>query len=218
MESTLHQQLKVRYAGRGQRTEVRLDGFRIDAMTGGKLIEIQFSSLGAIRDKIRRLLQRRKVLVVKPIVVRKCIVKLARKGGQEVSRRMSPKRCGPLALFDELVYFTDVFPHRNLTLEAPLIEIEELRFPKRRRRADFSVEDRRLVKIVGVVKLKTLDDLWRLADASAIDQPFNTEQLAKHLQVPRWQAQRIAYCWRRTGAVEQVGKQGNALLYRRAAA
>jgi len=33
------------------------------------------------------------------------------------------------------------------------------------------------------------------------------------MKIDRWIAQRIAYCLRKMGAVEQVGKQGNALLY-----
>ena len=44
-------------------------------------------------------------------------------------------------------------------------------------------------------------------------QPFHTGHLAESLRVDRWSAQRIAYCFRQTGAVLQVGKQGNARLY-----
>lgn len=37
--------------------------------------------------------------------------------------------------------------------------------------------------------------------------------LAALLRVDRWIAQRIAYCFRETGTVRQVGKQGNTRLY-----
>ena len=43
---------------------------------------------------------------------------------------------------------------------------------------------------------------------------FHTAHLADKLKVPRWTAQRIAYCLREMRAVEIAGKQGNALLYR----
>ena len=216
-ESTLHQQLKAHYAASTSRTEVRVGRYRIDAIVRGRLIEIQFSSLASIRHKIRELLAEHRVLVVKPIIARKRIVKLARAGGDEIGRRMSPKRCGPISIFDELVYFTDVFPHRRLTLEAPLVEIDELRFPKRRRRLDYSVHDRRLAKLGDIVRLKTRADLWKLAAPRGLEDTFHTANLAQRLNVPRWQAQRIAYCWRHMGVVEAVGKSGASILYRRAA-
>ncbi len=113
METTLHRQLKEHFAGSTGRTEVKLGRYRIDVVRGKKLIEIQCSGLAAIRDKIRRLCAEHKVEVVKPLVMRKRIVKLAEQGGEIVSQRWSPKRGKPLDLFDELIYFTRAFPHPN---------------------------------------------------------------------------------------------------------
>jgi hypothetical protein len=48
-------------------------------------------------------------------------------------------------------------------------------------------------------------------------QPFHTGHLAESLQVHRWMAQRIAYCFRQMGAVREVGKRGNSRLYEFAA-
>jgi hypothetical protein len=124
VETSLHRELKQRYAGDAARTEVVLDGYRIDAIAHGTLIEIQHGSLVAIRDKIRRLLDKHRVLIVKPIVASKLLVKQDVAGGPAVARRWSPKRGQLLDIFDELVYFTRVFPHRRLTLEVVLVEIE----------------------------------------------------------------------------------------------
>ena len=86
-----------------------------------RLVEIQHGSLAAIRDKVRRLLDDdHRVTVVKPIVARKRLIKRAAKGGEVVDRRFSPKRGRLFDLFDELVHFTRVFPHRRLILEVPL--------------------------------------------------------------------------------------------------
>ena len=54
METSLHRDLKKLYAGDDSQTEVVLGGYRIDAVSGGRLIEIQHGSLSAIRDKIVR--------------------------------------------------------------------------------------------------------------------------------------------------------------------
>lgn len=221
METSLHRQLKALYAGHEARTEERLEGYRIDAVRGEELIEIQHGSLAAIRDKIRTLVERHRVLVVKPLIVRKTLVSLKRKGGKEIGRKFSPKRGSLLDLFDELVYFTRVFPHPNLTIETPLVEIEERRYPghgrrRRWRTKDFVVQDQSLVAVKSVERFATCADLWRLVPGG-LAAPFHTGNLAETLGVRRGVAQRIAYCLRQTGAAAVCGKTGNALLYERAA-
>lgn len=216
METSLHRQLKEHYAGQGEQ-EVACEGYRIDAVHQDQLIEIQHGSLAAIRDKISRLLKKHRVKVVKPIIARKLLVKLDRRGGKTIEKRSSPKKGQLLDLFDELVYFTKVFPHERLTLEVALVEVEELRYPghgrrRRRRERDFQIEDQRLVELVDVHQFRTLADLRKLLPRR-LPKPFHTEHLAKGLGVQRWIAQRIAYCLRETGAIRMVGKQGNALLY-----
>lgn len=217
METSLHRQLKAHYAGEDGCVEVVCDGYRIDAVRGDELIEIQHGSLAAIRDKVRRLLKRHAVRVVKPIVAEKLLVKLAERGGAEIDRRRSPKRGTVLDLFDELVYFTRVFPHERLALEVVLVEVEERRYPgrgKRRRRSerDFQIEDQRLTRIVAEHRFATVADLRRLLPRR-MPRQFHTAHLAERLKAPRWTAQRIAYCLRQMGAVEVVGKTGNAILY-----
>jgi hypothetical protein len=44
-------------------------------------------------------------------------------------------------------------------------------------------------------------------------EPFSTSDLATAIGQPRWLARRMAYCLRHMGALDPVGKQGNAILY-----
>ncbi len=221
METSLHRQLKVHYAGEGAELEVVLGRYRIDVVVGQQLIEIQHGSLSAIRDKVRDLLQEREVLVVKPIVAAKTLVKLQRKGGKVLQRRRSPKKGCLLDLFNELVYFTKTFPHPRLTLEIVLVDVEEHRYPRARpsrRGKKYQVQDLKLLGVRQTHRLCTPHDLLALLPPD-LPPTFNTAQLAEALGVKQWMAQRIAYCLRHTGAARQVGKQGNLLLYqlRRAA-
>ena len=217
METSLHRQLKQQYACGGAAQEVKLGAFRIDVVNPDQLVEIQHGSLAAIRDKVAHLLAEHRVLIVKPIIARKRIIQLKRRGGAVVSQRWSPKRGTPLDLFGELVHFTRVFPHANLTLEVPLVEVEERRFPghgrKRWRHADDrQVEDVCLVEVGEVYRFSTANDLLQLLP-SRLPQPFHTGHLAEQLNVQHFVAQRIAYCMRQTGAVTEVGKRGNTRLY-----
>jgi len=221
METSLHRELKRHYAGPDGRTEVRVGRFRADAVVcdarGKQLIEIQHGPLWVIRDKIRELTRRHRVRIVKPIVGRKRLIKLNRKGGRVIDERMSPRQGKLLELFDELVYFTRAFPHRNLALEVLLVDIEERRYPRpsRRRpwRKQYAIEDQHLLGIRQSLQISDANDLIQLIDCS-LAPTFGTSHLAEALDIARWRAQRIAYVLRESGAVAAVGKQRGAWIYR----
>lgn len=217
METSLHRQLKENYADADALLEAPLDGFRIDVLSGDRAVEIQHGSLVAIRDKVAKLLKKRRVVVVKPIVIRKRIVRQDAKAGRVLSRRLSPKQGSIWDLFHELVYFTRVFPHHNLSLDVPLVDIEEWRYPghgrrRRWRRDDFQVEDQKLTHIHRTCQFRIGADLVDLIPPG-LPEPFHTGQLAEHLNLPRWIAQRIAYCLRKMHIADEMGKAGNARLY-----
>ena len=144
MESTLHRQLKELYGGPSGEQEVRVGDFWIDAVVRGRLIEIQRASLSGIRVKVAKLLESHRVTIVKPLAARTYIVRRDKPGGEIISARYSPLRRSILNVFDELVHFGDVFPHPKLTFEIVMIEQEESRISRRKKRfngPDFAVED-----------------------------------------------------------------------------
>lgn len=217
METSLHKQLKDAYADGTAEIEVPLGDYRIDVVQPGLLVEIQHGSLAAIRDKVQKLLKDHRVLVVKPILIEKRLVKLDKKDGKVVSQRKSPKTGRLLDVFDELLYFTRVFPHPNLLLEVPLVDVKELRYPghgrrRRKRKNDFVVQDRILTGIRETHRFSTHGDLIRLVPPG-LPRPFHTGDLAKIMDIHRGLAQKICYCFRHMGTVKQVGKKGNAFLY-----
>jgi hypothetical protein len=217
METSLHRALKQFYMTEGAATEVKLGRYRIDVIRDAELVEIQHGSLAAIRDKIRSLTAEHDVRVVKPIVVRKTLIKRARKNGKVVGRRMSPKRGAMVDLFDELIYFRRVFPHPRLTLDVVLVDVEEWRYPghgrRRWRRPNaFQVEDQRLLEVHEVRTFRTGDDLIALLPPK-LPAPFHSGHVAEQLGIARWIAQRIVYCLREMAIVRQVGKLGNTRLY-----
>ncbi len=216
METSLHRQLKALYSAEPEAQEVRLGTFRIDAVHQGRLIEIQQGSLGAIRPKIRRLLEEHDVLIVKPLAAQKVLIRRKRAGGAIVSTRLSPRHETIADLFADLVYFVDIFPHPRLTLEVVLTRQEEHRVNAKKkwwRGPDFRVTDRLLVGIEGRVTLRDTADLLRLLP-TGLDEQFTTGEIARLAPMPRWLAQKMAYCLRKMGALEALGKQGNSWLYR----
>jgi hypothetical protein len=236
METSLHRDLKRLYAGKDAQFEVSLEGYRIDVVSGRCLVEIQHGSLAAIRDKIKALLRNHRVVVVKPIIVQKRLIRRSSKDGPVVAERVSPKRGTLLDIFDELVHFTRVFPHKRLTLEVPLVDIEEWRYPGHGRRRrwridDYQIEDQKLLAVHETYRFRSAADLAMPffakknspisvdsgITALPLPRPFHTGHLAESLHIKRWIAQRVAYCFREMGAVREVGKQGNTRLYEFAA-
>lgn len=220
MATLLHQQLKEHYVSDPDRHEVVVGGFRIDAVDRkGRLIEIQCASLSAIRNKIRTLVDDHHVVVVKPLAARKKIVTLHRRGGDIVSTRFSPVRQTIAHVFLELVHF-GIFPHPRLQLDVLLTVQEEVRVPPTGQsswRKKYSVEERTLVTVEHHVKLKTANDLWKALDLQLPEQ-FTTADLVSASKMPRWLAQKAAWCFRRMEFFDVCGKAGNSVVYRLAKA
>jgi len=218
METTLHRQLKQRYDQTGRQQEVAVGPFRVDAVRSGWLVEIQTGSLAAIRNKVGRLLEAHRVLVVKPLPVRKFLVKWNRAATRVISSRYSPFRGHPTDAFVELVHLVELFPHPRLAVELLVVELEEHRVPSRRARCGYRVKDRVLRDVRTCIRLRQPQDLVALLpeglQRQAATQAVTTADMARHLDVPRWVAQKVAYCLRKSGAARVVGKRGNALLYR----
>ena len=217
METSLHRALKGQYATGGSgRPEVAICGFRIDAVDeAGRLIEVQSGPLGPLRGKLSRLLPDHRVRIVKPVILRRRLVRRLRADGPDVATRTSPRRGALHDVFDDLVGVVRVFPHSNLEIEVLGVTIDEVRTP-RRRRPGYSILDRRLGSICASALIARPEDLWTLLpDGCDGREPFTTVDLASRLARPQWFAQRVAYCLRLTGAARVVGKSGNRLIYQR---
>jgi len=216
-EKPLHAALKDWYARPGDRFEEQVDGFIIDIVRDGLLIEIQTTSLASLKQKLFTLVKDHQVRLVYPVAREKWIVKLAEDGPGVSSRRKSPKRGKIEDLFRELVSFPQLMAHANFSLDALLIQEEEVRcYDETRawRRRGWVTQERRLLQVVDQVRFSTPADLGKLLPQD-LEEPFTTADLAAAIARPRRLAQRMAYCLREMGEIEAVDKQGNAILYRR---
>ena len=69
------------------------------------------------------------------------------------------------------------------------------------------------MSVESVQRFTTAADLLQLIP-STLPATFHTGQLAEAIGQSREKAQQIAYCFRHMKITRQVGKEGNALLYR----
>lgn len=215
METTLHKQLKQLYGGENGRSEVSVGGFRVDAVVGETLVEVQLGKLLAIRQKLGRLLQDHKVLVIKPVVTGTIYHWYDRSGGL-LLRRYQSRQNAAWSFFQELVYLTNIFPHGNLTIQIPFVTLEDHRlsprFVRRIRRRRATILDVRLAWIQHQTVLSTARDVMKLLPS---DMPLllSTPMLERFLRISPWQAQQILYCLRKFGLIRQVGYKNRFRIY-----
>ena len=234
-EQPLHAALKAYYAGPDAETEVLVDGYHVDVVRDGVLIEIQTGNFSAIKRKLGHLVPHHPLRLVYPIAVEKWILKYSQEGGKgsqtspdvrirlrrsdstSANRRKSPKRGRPVDLFAELVSFPQLALSPNFTLELALIQEEEVRRDtgkKRWRRRGWETVERRLIQVLARRTFRGPDDFARLLPPD-LPETFTTADIAAGLQAPLWLAQKTAYCLREMGAIERVGVDGRSSLYAR---
>lgn len=215
-ETSLHADLKAWYAQAGDLLETPVDAFVIDIVRGEQLIEIQTGNFTAIRRKLQRLLDNHPITLVHPIARARWIVRQTA-AGETLARRKSPARGRVEDVFWELVRIPGLLAHPNLTLEVLLIQEEQIWRDDGRgswRRRHWSMYDRRLLAVLERATFVAPTDLLALLPP-ALPQPFTNQDLATALFCRPALAQKMTYCLRQLGVVEQVGKRGNAGLLQR---
>ena len=212
-EGPLHAALKQWYQQRHDRIEVKIDGYFVDILRGEQIIEIQTGGFTAIRQKLKSLLRQHRVRLVYPMAENAFLLKM-NSDLTHCQRRLSPKHRCLHHLFEELIALPKLINHPNFDLEILLIEEEQVRNlkPKKRSRKGWRLVERRLLNVRSQHLFQSRDDLLALLPDD-LNPCFDTAELASKLGIPRHLAQKMAYCLRHCQSIEVVGKKGNALLY-----
>ena len=217
-EGPVHQALKNLYSEAGATQEVAIGNYVADVVSKDRVLyEIQTSGFSGLRRKLETLLEEHHVVLVHPIAATRYIIKVSEDTDLPAKRRRSPKKGGVANLLDSLVSIPDLLNHPRFELEIVLTSEEEFRVPSNSRgwrRKGWRVARRELVEVLEAHRFAEVADLWSLAPGE-LPEVFTTSDLAQVMAQPRGMAQKLAYCLREAGAIEMVGKRGNALEYRR---
>lgn len=209
-ESPLHRALKELYARPGDAFEVPIEGFIADIARGRDLIEVQTGSFGAMANKLDRLLDHYRLLLVYPVAETTFLV---RPNGQ---RRRSPRRGTPHDLFRELASIPTLLDHPHFALEVVMLTVErhQTHDPRARRgRGGYRTIERRLDEVHSQIRFDTPADLLRLVP-DGLPEVFGTKELAEGAGIPRTVAQAMAYCCVRLGLFVAQGRTRAGVQYR----
>ena len=216
-EKPLHADLKRWYYRPGDRLEVPVDGYVVDLVRDGLLVEIQTCGFHPLAGKLRRLSRNHRVRLVHPLPARKTLVKLPASFGEEPVRRRSPKKTRPWEIFGELVHIPRLISVDCFSLELIMVDMEEVRRRDSRRgwrRGGWVVEERRLAEVLEVIRLESPEDLMALLP-SGLPRELTTSDISRMTPMPRRMASKAAYCLSRCGCLTRIGKRGRSYLYRR---
>ncbi|MGD1994631.1 MAG: hypothetical protein PVI59_15665 [Anaerolineae bacterium] len=214
-EKPLHAALKQWVAQPGDRFEVPIDGYVVDIVRGDLLIEIQTGNFSTVKEKVTDLVARHRLRLVYPIAREKWLLKLPRQAGGETERRKSPKRGQIEELFRELVSFPELLVERNFSLAVLFTQEEEVRRydgQRRWRRRGWRTEERRLLAVVQQRLFEGPKDAATLLPQE-LPKHFTTADLAEAIGRSRWWGQKMAYCLRKMGVIEDIGRRGRSILY-----
>ncbi|MFH1569216.1 MAG: hypothetical protein ABIL09_14570 [Gemmatimonadota bacterium] len=214
-ERSLHAAVKDWYARPGDRTETEVDGYVVDLVREGELIEIQTGGFAPLRRKLDELTRAHRVRLVHPIATEKWILRVEADGQTPIGRRRSPKRGRPEDVFEHLVSIPHLMERQHFTLQLLMIREEEVRrFDGNGgwRHPEWTRLDRRLIDVVAQRDLVAPDDCRAFLPAS-MPRPFTNRDLAAAADLRLSLAGKLTYCLRKMGVLEVVGKVGNSQLH-----
>jgi hypothetical protein len=216
-EQPLHSALKSWYAGTDGQMEVDVDGYIIDVVQGQQLIEIQTGNFTAIKTKMNQLAKHHPIKLVYPITTGKFLLKLPIQSGKQSQRRKSPKKGQSRQIFAELVSFPELLLLNNFSIELALIDEEEVRqFTGKKLwyQNGWVTISRRLLDVNQTLCFENAEEISKLLPGN-LPAEFTTADIAISSDMPRWLAQKMAYCLRKMGVIQIIGKRKRANLYSR---
>jgi hypothetical protein len=198
------------------RFEVPVLGSIVDALLPtGMVIEVQTSGLGAIAAKVIRLARSgHPVRIIHPVVAGSRIIRLDPGDGRIVSNRKSPKKRGFYDVFRALVHAPQLLVEPQVSIEIPLVEVEDIRMNDGRgswrRKGDRRVE-RSLVGVLGSSLFASPEDWLGLVPLEG--EPWSSASLATSLGTSPEVARSILYTFAKAGLLVDAGKNGRFKLY-----
>jgi hypothetical protein len=215
-ESSLHEALKIRYTGRGGRTEVVRKGFVCDGIdASGTIIEVQSANFAAIYKKAENLSRDARLVIVYPVIIMS-FIELYDIEGKLLRRRRSPKKGSAWDIFNELVYAPFLPALKNLSIELALVDALERRVQDGRgswRRKGISIADRSLLAFHETLSLEGISSYRRFIPAG-LKGNFTVKKLAETAKIGETTARKAAYVLAKLELIEKTGKEGRAWVYR----
>ena len=216
-EKSVHAALKRYFDPLESHHEVRFKGYVADVKNEQGFMEIQTRGFYRLQKKLEVFLQEAPVTVVYPVAAERWIIWIDEDGTAEPKRKVTRKPTAA-SILPELYGLRSLLENPRLRFCVVLLEVEDYRLkdgygPDKKKRA--TKFDRYPVALLDELWLASPDDYLQLVPKS-LQEGFSAKEYAKAVKLPAKQASVAANVLSALGALERVGKEKNAYLYRRA--
>lgn len=161
-EKRLHRILKRTVCDRESCFELKVGRYTADVLCDGHIFEIQSASLLPLRQKIAFYLEATdlKVTVVRPLIVKRKIIRADRESGEVLRVRSSPKKAKLEELPAIIRPLAEFVNDPRFSLKVMLVELEEYRYSEAVRYRKSGKYDSEVfpTKLVGSIEFCSVDD------------------------------------------------------------
>lgn len=217
-EKTLHAILKHYFEPISDCHEVKIDTFIADIFTGKDIIEIQTRNFDKLRRKLNVFLENYPVTVVYPLPATKWLIWIDNSTGEITKKRKSPKTGSLYDAFPELYKIKPILTNPNFKLHIIMIDMDEYRnldgwsVDKKKGSSRY---ERIPHEIVNELVINNISDYRQLIPGLLPDN-FTVRHFSQASGITQRKAQVAVNVLYSIGAIERIGKQGNAFIYKKA--
>lgn len=215
-EKTLHAVLKYYYEPDAFYHEKKINGFFADIERDGHIYEIQTRSFERLSKKLSVFLKDYRVTVVYPVPSHKWLVWVDGATGETTKKRKSPKIGLPCDVLYELYKIKNHLLNENfsvLILEMELLEYRNLDGWNETKKRGSTRFERIPLELIDETRIDTPRDYQKLIPHD-LPQEFTVKDYAKAFNRNIKFAGTAMNVLFNVGAVERIGKRGNAYIYR----
>lgn len=215
-EKSVHAILKNYYEPDEDKQEIPIGNYVADIYTGSEIIEIQTRQFNRMRDKLASFLPLYPVTIIYPIPREKWLIWIDEESKEMSNKRKSPKKGNPYMAFTELYKIKIFLKDPNLRLKLVLTDMEEYRLLNgwsQDKKKGSTRYDRIPTALVEEVEIQRVEDYMQFVPYE-LEEPFTSRDFARAVKIPASLSGTVLNLLHYVGAVERVGKKGNAYLYR----
>ena len=216
-ERSLHAILKYYAEPDASLHEIKMGRFVADICHDEGIKEIQTRDFSQLRKKLDYFLEQHKVTIIYPIAYTKWLSWIDIETGEVSLKRKSPKKGVPYDIFFELYKIKTVLLHPNLSICILLMNMEEYKllngWSKDKKRGACR-KDRMPLELVEEIHIASLKDYTKLIP-DTLSEAFTAKDFKTHTGLSLRRAQTALNVLKHIGAIEHIGNEGRAYLYKR---
>lgn len=216
-EKSVHAALKRYVDPDESHHEITVGHFVADVCNENGFFEIQTRCFGRLKEKIQAFLAIDSVTVLYPVSAKKWIIWRDEDGSEEPAR-LAPRKPTAASILPELYQMKALLREPNLRFCVLLLEEEEYRL-----KDGYGAEKKRKATKFDRYPIDLLDEIWltepsdyRQLVPKTLSDGFTAKDYARAVHLPVKKGTAAMNILFEMGAVERIGRENKAYLYRRA--